>query len=340
MRHTATPYLGVRPEVRPFPLWNLRSEQLSSDPEMHQLVRGLWARHPEPLTALQRAALLQIHLGTPDNSLRITGLSALGLLGLPIGLTSPWINHILRDPPAPRADDFQELLHIPHLSWEGTRIRTCRSDLRITKSYGLQRGPGPWGSLLAHPLEAFVVAAPFLSRWRLIACVDALISHRILVEGRQFLPMFTPESLSEDLELLPPHSRSVKVVTYALRNAQAPTLSPVETLIRLLAVRHGLPRPEMNHPIRVNGRTFYLDLAWPHARVGIEYNGEVHYRNRAQYEDEHHRLHLIRDAAWDVRVLTWSDIRDPARRRDWLDFLARNVHPFANSEVGCPGFRP
>lgn len=317
--------LGVRPPVKPFAEWERRSEQLARDPEMRRLCRGVWVRSCDPPSVPQRAVLLNRHLRSPDNRLRVTGLTALELLNLPVGGTPPWVNRFLGHPFPPRATELRSALLVPHLAWHGTRTRTFRSDVRITKSYGLNRYYGPWGSWLAHPLEALVVAAPYLSQWRLISCLDALVSQQIVVDRTVALQVFTREELDRALALLPPHAAQVRRVAAALRQARGPTRSPAESLVRLMALHRGLPHPEPNHPVTVHGRVFYLDLAWPGAKVALEYNGEVHYLNRAQYEDENYRLQLLRDSGWDVRVLVWSDLKDPGRREAWLEFLAERL---------------
>lgn len=325
MRHVFAAQLGVRPLVQPFPDWDRRNEQLLRDPTMHSLMRGVWVRNHEPPNPLQRAALLQCHLRTADNGLRVTGLSALQLLSLPVGRTQPWVNHVLGHPTPEKVSDLDRAMTVPHLSWEGTRIRTSARDLRITKSRGLSRYYGPWGCFLAHPVEALVEAAPYISVWRLTACIDSLMTTRIVINEQVTLPLFDTHMISESLGRLPPRSRSVRRVRAALHSAQGPTLSPNETLTRLIARRHGIPRPEMNHPVAVRGKTFYLDLAWPDDKVALEYNGGAHYENRSQYEDENHRIQLLRDAGWDVRILVWADLWHPVRRREWLEFLSRRV---------------
>ena len=70
-----------------------------------------------------------------------------------------------------------------------------------------------------------------------------------------------------------------------------------------------------------------LFIAFIHQRVAvmkffIYLQVIANYLNRAQSEDENHRLQLLRDSGWDVRVLVWSDLRDPGRRAAWLEFLA------------------
>jgi very-short-patch-repair endonuclease len=59
-----------------------------------------------------------------------------------------------------------------------------------------------------------------------------------------------------------------QVVELADRRAD----SPMETRIRLALRFHGLPRPELQHPVG----PYRLDLAYPAVRVAVEYNGHDH----------------------------------------------------------------
>lgn len=319
--------LGERPVVKSFADWGRRNEQLVRDPAMQLLARGVWAQSSEPLSPLQRAALLQQHLRTRDNHLRVTGLNALELLDLPIGETQSWVNLLLGHRAGERESEFETAKLTPHLSWHGTRVRTFAGQLRMTKSRGLSRYYGPWGCFVAHPVEALVVAAPYLSVWRLIACVDALLSRRIVVDEKVTLRDFTTDVIEDALELFPPTSPSARRVRAALRAAYDQVWSPNETLTRLIALRHGFPPPRTNYHVTPQGRHFYIDLAWPDSMTAIEYNGEVHYKKRSHYEDENYRIQLIRDSGWDVQVLVWRDLWEPERRRTWLNFLARNLGP-------------
>jgi very-short-patch-repair endonuclease len=54
--------------------------------------------------------------------------------------------------------------------------------------------------------------------------------------------------------------------------------SPMESRLRMLIVRAGLPRPRVQWPVQdPSTRTvLWLDLAYPEHDIGIEYEGEVH----------------------------------------------------------------
>jgi len=76
--------------------------------------------------------------------------------------------------------------------------------------------------------------------------------------------------------------------------------SPPETQLRLRLVRAGLPEPSTQCPVVLGGRTVArLDLGWPEARVGCEYDGAVHLEPD-QVRRDLRRHNLVREAGWVV----------------------------------------
>ena len=80
--------------------------------------------------------------------------------------------------------------------------------------------------------------------------------------------------------------------------------SPAESWMRLEILDHGLPAPTPQHWVMVDGvPTYRLDLAYPHARVAIEYDGQqFHSGVQARRHDEERRSWL-RANGWIVIVL-------------------------------------
>ena len=70
-------------------------------------VRWLWKTPADaPLNHLQRSVLLQQHLSTDQSTVRLTGTTALTLLGLPDGGHYPWANRVLHHPEPPRGSEL------------------------------------------------------------------------------------------------------------------------------------------------------------------------------------------------------------------------------------------
>ena len=63
----------------------------------------------------------------------------------------------------------------------------------------------------------------------------------------------------------------------------------------------GLPAPAVQHPVLARNSRYYLDLAYPQVRLGIEYDGREH---RGQ---QRARRDLVREAA--LTALGWKILR-------------------------------
>ncbi len=75
--------------------------------------------------------------------------------------------------------------------------------------------------------------------------------------------------------------------------------SPMETLLRLLLVRAGLPRPCTNRDVVVDGEWIARpDLSYPLERIAIEYEGDHHRTDRRQWRHDKSRRRLLEDAGW------------------------------------------
>lgn len=317
--------LDPLPEVLPTAEWGRRAHQLSADPSMVHLTRGYWFRKPERYEPAMLAVLLHRHFRQGMRNLPITGLHALRLYRLPVDSTQHWINPTLGHNPPPRARGLMGAMESPQLAWYGRRPTSELGGATLTKSYGLNPFHGPVGCALTHPIEALTVAAPYLSSWRIIACLDYLLAHRIQVTPNIRLKPFDREEIIRALALLPPRSRSACRIARLLKHAVERTWSAPETLTRLLVLKNGFPPPSMNPLVMLDGRERFPDLAWVSKRTALEYNSNDHAIDTNTYRDENYRLERFRDAGWKIRVLTWDDLRQPHRRAQWMGWLARQL---------------
>lgn len=85
--------------------------------------------------------------------------------------------------------------------------------------------------------------------------------------------------------------------------------SPMETRLRMLLVRAGLPRPQSQWvvPDEQARTAVWIDLAYPDQRVGIEYEGEVHTAPDAVRRDIRRYTALV-DRGWRVYRYTGREI--------------------------------
>ncbi|GAA4371553.1 DUF559 domain-containing protein [Agromyces bauzanensis] len=89
-------------------------------------------------------------------------------------------------------------------------------------------------------------------------------------------------------------------------------LSPRESLLRLRMLRHGLPEPQLNHPVPeclVDGHVPHVDFAYPEYRVAIEYEGDYH-RSPEQFRRDIRRYERLQDAGWIVIRAAADDVPD------------------------------
>jgi very-short-patch-repair endonuclease len=59
----------------------------------------------------------------------------------------------------------------------------------------------------------------------------------------------------------------------------------------------GLPSPAVQHPVVIRNRRYYLDLACPHRRVAIEYDGADH-RTQQRARRDLEREAALASAGW------------------------------------------
>ncbi|MFB8388343.1 hypothetical protein ACFC3F_14490 [Microbacterium sp. NPDC055910] len=92
-----------------------------------------------------------------------------------------------------------------------------------------------------------------------------------------------------------------------------------ETRTRLTLVDGGLPEPELNWPVVVDGRIVALiDLAYPELLLGFEYEGEHHLTDPEQWATDITRIEMLADLGWRIIRVVKSDLKS-----ERAPFLAR-----------------
>lgn len=78
-----------------------------------------------------------------------------------------------------------------------------------------------------------------------------------------------------------------------------------ESWTRIEIVDHGLPVPTLQYWVCVDGvPTYRLDMAYPHARVAVEYDGEEFHTSQQDRERDLERRKWLTDHGWTVIVVT------------------------------------
>jgi hypothetical protein len=101
--------------------------------------------------------------------------------------------------------------------------------------------------------------------------------------------------------------------------------SPMETRVRLMFVRAGLPEPELNATITDEHGGFLArgDFVWRRQRVIGEYQGAAHFADFDRGDDDISRRLLAEDGAWKYIEVTKRDYVNPGRRHATIRRFAR-----------------
>jgi hypothetical protein len=107
--------------------------------------------------------------------------------------------------------------------------------------------------------------------------------------------------------------------------------SQPESAVRYVIVASGLAPPEPQVWVEIEGERYRLDLAYPRAKIAVEYDGAEFHSSREQLARDRDRRAALRRAGWIVLVLTRTDLA-PSSDQGWLVELgaalrSRGVRP-------------
>lgn len=119
------------------------------------------------------------------------------------------------------------------------------------------------------------------------------------------------------LRQLEGHGRSGCVALRTLMKeggGRAPSGSAPEVRLRRLLTGAGLPRPVPQHEIRDCGRLLArVDLAYPEARIAIEFDSDRWHSGRRRREADLERRNRLTAVGWHVVHVGWSELTTGAR---------------------------
>ncbi|MBV9142887.1 MAG: DUF559 domain-containing protein [Pseudonocardiales bacterium] len=104
--------------------------------------------------------------------------------------------------------------------------------------------------------------------------------------------------------------------------------SAMETRCRLSLVLRGLPRPELQYRVcdELGDHVAWLDMAYPSARAGVEFDGE-HHQNTPTFRADLARHNRLAALGWTVLRASAADVlRDPDRFATQVRAILRR-HP-------------
>ena len=158
---------------------------------------------------------------------------------------------------------------------------------------------------LTGPARTWLDLAALLTLAELVAVGDYLVFWKS--------PLVTPGELADALARYPSRSglRRARAAVPMLRERSE---SPRESVLRVIIVLAGLPEPECNVNVfdEVGRLLARGDLAYPAYKLLIEYQGDHHRTDRAQWRSDIRRTGRLEDHGWQVLQFTDDDLRDPA----------------------------
>jgi very-short-patch-repair endonuclease len=137
---------------------------------------------------------------------------------------------------------------------------------------------------------------------RLLPLVEAVVVVDAMVHGG----LITIDALLE-FGRAHPGIRFVRQIPRVVELADAGSESPMESRTRLVLVLGGLPKPRTQVEVRAPDGQFVarLDMAYPEAKLAIEYDGAWHWQQRRQ---DDRRRDALRALGWTVLVFSADDI--------------------------------
>lgn len=102
--------------------------------------------------------------------------------------------------------------------------------------------------------------------------------------------------------------RGARLAREAAALVRAGAESAMESRVRLLLVLAGLPEPATQYRVRTAHGSYRLDLAWPRAKVALEYDGRHHVEREAQWARDLGRRESLEADGWRFVVTIAGDV--------------------------------
>lgn len=113
----------------------------------------------------------------------------------------------------------------------------------------------------------------------------------------------------------------------ALMLMQPGSDSPKESELRLMLQAHGIPRMTLNYTVPnmafASGAPVTVDFAWPEHKVAIEYDGDHHRTDKAQWRRDQDKRSKLLGRGWLVFVATASNLADADARAEFAFRVGR-----------------
>ena len=129
---------------------------------------------------------------------------------------------------------------------------------------------------------------------------------------RRKRPLLTMKQLLQRLDELA-GTHGVAQVRRAARLVVPGTDSLYETRTRLIMIRHRLPQPTVNLPVKVRstGFRYHVDMGYEEEQVGVEFDGKDHVGDSRYMDIDAARRRDLQDEGWIIINVTATHLNDP-----------------------------
>jgi len=160
------------------------------------------------------------------------------------------------------------------------------------------------GLPVVEPAHTWVQLATMLSHDDLVAVGDRWVTAQ--GRGRDRQPALT--SIGALRTAIPDRGRGAARARRALADVRVGAESRMETLLRLMLVRSGLPEPLVNPTVRIDDQNLHPDLLYPGWGVVLEYEGDGHRTDPRQWRRDISRREAFEAAGYRVVRVHRDDV--------------------------------
>lgn len=263
----------------------------ASTPDLARPFRGIRAT-AAPDTFL---GYMGCYLPAMKDHQRFVGRTAMRLWGLPVpALWRP-------------GEPLEVAVPREHTPPRAAGVRGRRLDLERARTWRVG------SAYVVDPIAAVFTAATSMTVAQAVCALDALVTDAAnypgLLTGR---PRVTVGDITTRLEEWGRFA-GCGTIRAALDLVRVGVESPKETETRLLMLAHGLPEPVVQHEVHDGSLLIArVDLAYVQLRIAIEYEGDGHRTDRAQWRRDIQRERELVARGWVVIRLTQDDLRHGA----------------------------
>ena len=184
----------------------------------------------------------------------------------------------------------------------GVQGRRIRADLLTSMSRD--------GICVASPELALLTVMPKLTLRERVMCVDAAITRSRSYPGLDAVPLRVLGTIQNYAQRTGAAAGG-GALREAVSLAREGVDSPPESILRVALIEAGLPEPQIQHKVfDHDGRLrAVLDLAYRGAKIDIEYDGDQHRIDRAQWQRDIQRARWLNAPGWYVIRVSSDDLK-------------------------------